>query len=156
MGLVVGSTAFKLTAAAVDNGAMQHVFAQGQDITDKLYSGEIGGALSIRDTFIPDLISQLNSLASNLATSFNAVHSTGYTLDNDTDPATTATTGIDFFVPPTGAQAAAMLQINPAVLSSYKNIAVSSDGTPGNNGKLDALIAVEDLVFIAARSTRPS
>ena len=70
-------------------------------------SGELRGILDARDTDLPNLIAKLNTFAQGLMTQINAVHQTGFGLDNST--------GLDFL---TGTDASdinlnAVLEANP-------------------------------------------
>ena len=131
--LVVAGQSFALQAG--NAGGMEHVIsAQGQDITSQIQGGQLGGTLQIRDQVIPQLLTQLDTLASQLATSFNAKHQAGFDLAGNA--------GQNFFTPPaslTGAAASLGVAITDPSL-----IAASSDGSAGSNGNLAALIGVRD------------
>jgi len=129
--LVVGTQSFALTTAT-GAGGMQHIFAQGTDITGTLTGGQLGGVLAVRDQSIPDVLSDLDGLAGGLAANFNAAQKKGFDLGGNQ--------GQDFFAPAApGAGAAAAFQ----VLATDPNaIAASSDGSPGSNGNLANLLAV--------------
>lgn len=97
-------------------------------------SGELGAALQIRDQVAPALIDQLDTLAFEVATQFNAIHSAGFGLDG--------VTGRDFFTPPAVvAGAASALSLDPAVAGNPDAIqGASIAGTvPGGNGNLVAM-----------------
>lgn len=83
--------------------------------------GELGATLQVRDSLVNNFIAGLDELASNLATQVNSLHSAGYDLNG--------TTGVNFFVPPSG----------PATL------------TPGYSGLIDLNISSSN--DIAAAST---
>jgi len=128
--LVVGTQSFALTTAA-DAGGMQHVFAQGTDITSTLTGGQLGGVLAVRDQSIPSMLSDLDGLASGLATNFNTAHLKGYDLNGNQ--------GQDFFAPVSGTGAAANFQVS---ITDPNLIAASSDGSSGSDGNLANLLAV--------------
>ncbi len=92
--LVAGEQSFALTTTTGSDG-MQHVMAQGQDITSSISGGSLGGELQMRDQTIPGLLGQLDTLASTLATSVNAVSTSGYDLNGNA--------GQDFFTLPSTA-----------------------------------------------------
>ena len=92
--LVVGGQSFALSTATGSDG-MQHVMAQGQDITSTISGGSLGGAIQMRDQVIPGLLNQLDTLASTFATSVNSVSLGGFDL--------TGAAGGDFFSLPTSA-----------------------------------------------------
>jgi len=131
--LVVGGQAFALQTTPNSSGN-QEVIAQGKDITSTLTGGHLGGAILVRDQTIPDVMSQLDNLAGGLASNFNAAHHQGFDLNGNT--------GGDFFAPSApGAGAAknfAVLITDPAA------IAASSDGSPGSNGNIANLLAVQN------------
>ncbi len=131
--LVVGTQSFALTTAP-DASGMQHIFAQGTDITTTLNGGQLGGLLTVRDQSIPSLLSDLDGLAGGLASNFNTAHKAGFDLAGNT--------GQDFFAPAApGAGAAAAFQV---LITDPSAIAASSDGSPGSNGNLANLLAVRD------------
>ncbi len=49
----------------------------GSEITTTLKSGKIKGLMEIRDTLLPDMLSQLDNLAANLRDEINAIHNKG-------------------------------------------------------------------------------
>jgi flagellar hook-associated protein 1 FlgK len=132
--LVAGSQSFAL-ATATDASGLQHIFAQGSDITAQLSRGKLAGLIEIRDQEIPGLESQLDTLAAGLATSLNSANRQGFDLSGNP--------GADLFVPPPatgkGAAAGFTLQVSDPAL-----IAASSDGSAGSNGNLANLSAVHD------------
>jgi flagellar hook-associated protein 1 FlgK len=131
--LVAGNKSFALTTQA-DFSGEQHVFAQGTDITAKLAGGSLAGVLAVRDQTIPSLRSDLDTLAAGLATALNAAHHQG------TDLAGVA--GGDLFSPPPagGVDAAAGFSV---LITDPSKVAASSDGSPGSNGNLTRLLAVQ-------------
>jgi flagellar hook-associated protein 1 FlgK len=73
-------------------------------------------------------------LASSLANSVNTQHQAGFDLNG--------AAGGNFFVPPTGAAGAAS-SLAVAITDPTK-IAASSDGTPGDNGNANAILALQN------------
>jgi flagellar hook-associated protein 1 len=131
--LVVANQSFALSAGT--SGTSEHVFnAQGQDITSQIQGGQLGGTLQVRDQAIPQLLSQLDTLASQLATSFNAQHAAGF--DAAGNP------GGNFFTPPPGVTGAAASF--GVAITDPSLIAASSDGSADSNGNLDKLIAIQN------------
>ncbi len=129
--LVVGSQAVPLSTSTGTDG-MQHVYSQGKDVTASLQGGSIGGTLQVRDTILPSILGQVNTLAIQFATAINTANATGTDLN--------------------GAQGAAVFNItNPAdaagsiqlALTDPSQIAASSDGTSGSGGNLTNLLAVK-------------
>jgi flagellar hook-associated protein 1 FlgK len=132
--LVAGQQSFSLTTQT-DPSSVQHIFAQGTDITGKLTSGELAGLIQVRDQKIPGVLSQLDSLAAGFATAVNTAHQAGFDLNGNP--------GGNFFVPAPagGVGAAANLQV---AITDPTLIAASSDGSPGSNGNVLALTAIHD------------
>ena len=129
--LVVGGQSYALQTTSGPTG-MTDITSQGQDITSSLQGGELGGNLQIRDTVIPNLLSQVDNLASQFATSFNTAQTSGYDLNGNAGQA--------LFSDTSGAGAASNLTV---VITDPNLIAASSDGTAGSNGNIANLMAVQ-------------
>ena len=139
--LVSGGQSFALTSQTGSNG-LQHIFAEGHDLTSSLTGGSLSGLIQMRDQQIPGMQSSLDQLAAGLATALNTAHQTGFDLNGNA--------GGNLFVPPPtgGAGAASAMAVaiaDPALL------AASSDGTPGSNGNLAALTAVHDQPVVSGQ-----
>jgi flagellar hook-associated protein 1 FlgK len=139
--LVSGQQSFQLQTQT-DPSGVQHVFAQGSDITSKIVAGQLGGLLGARDRQIPAIQAQLDTLAAGLANAANTVQTGGYDLNGN------RTTLVNLFNPPplSGTGAAATLSVaitDPALL------AASSDGTAGNNANAEALYALRNQAVIS-------
>ena len=131
--LVVAGQSYALQSGAA-SGGLQGVFAQGRDITSQITGGTLGGTINVRDQVIPQLLSQLDTLASQFTTSFNAVHQAGSDLSGNA--------GGDFFTPLASVTGAAS---NFGVaITDPSLIAASSDGSPGSNGNVAQMLAVRD------------
>jgi flagellar hook-associated protein 1 FlgK len=129
--LVVGSQSFALQTTNGPSG-MTDISSQGQDITSSLQGGQLGGDLQVRDTVIPGLRSQVDTLASQFATSINAAQASGYDLNGNA--------GQPIFSDTSGAGAAGNLKVS---MTDPSLIAASSDGTQGSNGNVANLLAVQ-------------
>jgi flagellar hook-associated protein 1 FlgK len=131
--LVVGNESFALSTTTGSDG-MQHVLdSQGNDITASLTGGDLGGSIQTRDQTIPGLSNQLDTLANQFATAFNAAQAKGYDQNG--------AAGTNFFtVPATVSGSAAAISV---ALTDPAKIAASSDGVPGSNGNLANLSAVQ-------------
>lgn len=129
--LVVGDQSYALQTTN-GPGGMTNISSQGQDITKTLTGGQLGGTLQIRDTVIPGLLSQIDNLASQFATSLNAAQASGYDLNGNPGQA--------LFTFTAGAGAAGSLAV---AITDPSLIAASSDGTTGSNGNLVNLLAVQ-------------
>ena len=129
--LVMGSQSFMLQTTTGNDG-MQHVLdSAGNDITASIQGGQLGGAIQIRDQVIPGFLNQLNTLASQFATAFNAAQAKGFDSNGNA--------GSNFFSVSTGtAGAAASLRV---AITNPSQIAISSDGSAGSNGNVANLSA---------------
>ena len=132
--LVAGNQSFALDVQ-LDPSGVQHIFAQGKDITGSIQGGALAGYLQVRDQKIPTIQSSLDVLAAGLANGLNAANRNGFDLSGNP--------GGDLFRPPPasgqGAASAMSVQITDPAL-----IAASSDGSPGSNGNVAQLLAVHD------------
>ncbi len=140
--LVAEQQSFQLSNRT-DPSGVQHIFAQGSDITSTIVSGQLGGLLEARDQQIPAIQDQLDLLASGLASAVNRVQSAGYDLNG--------VAGTNLFTPPPalGAGAAASLSV---ALTDPALLAASSDGTVGSNGNAEALYGLSQQALIAGQS----
>ena len=131
--LVVGANSYTLGTTTGSDG-MTHVLDQaGNDITSSLTAGDLGGTVQVRDQAIPQVLSQLDTLASQFANAFNAAQGSGYDA--------TGATGTAFFtMPATTSGAAGAIRL---ALTSPSQVAASSDGTSGSNGNLASFAAVQ-------------
>ena len=141
--LVVGNQAIDLQTQIDPATGFQHIVYQGSDITWSIDGGQLGGLLQARDVSIPQVKTDLDTLASSLANAFNAAHKAGFDLNG--------VAGGDFFVPPpaSGAGAAASFAV---ALTDPTLLAASSDGSPGSNGNLSALSALQNQKIVAGQS----
>lgn len=130
--LVMGGQSFSLQTTTGSDGMQQVLDSNGNNITASLSGGQIGGAIQIRDQVIPGYLDQLNTLASQFTTAFNAAQAQGYDSNGNTGQA--------FFTVPSGtAGAAAGISV---VIASGSQVAISSDGSAGSNGNVANLSAV--------------
>jgi len=140
--LVVGSQSAILQTATGTDG-MQHVLDQnGTDITSSLSSGDLGGTIQTRDETIPGLLKQLDTLANQFGSAFNAAQATGFDQKGKA--------GQDFFTIPTtvtGSAGSISMAIKDPSL-----IAASSDGSAGGNGNLANLSAVQSTALPAGQT----
>ena len=145
--LVVGQQSFALQSQVDPSSGLQHVFAQGVDITSSLTGGELGGTLQARDQAIPAVQAQLDNLAASLGSAFNAQNAAGFDLSG--------APGGNFFVPfvqpSPGSNAGAAAQFAVAITDPSK-IAASSDGTAGSNGNALALAALQNQPVVGGQT----
>jgi flagellar hook-associated protein 1 len=131
--LVMGSQSCALGTTTGSNGMEQVLDQNGTNITTSITSGDLGGTIQTRDTTIPGILTQLDTLANQFGTAFNAAQAKGFDQNG--------VAGGNFFTVPTtvagSAGAISMAITDPAL------IAASSDGSAGSNGNLANLSAVQ-------------
>src|SRR5215469_1767507 len=130
--LVIGDSAYQLQVTTASDGTAHVLDGQGNDITNELTGGTIGGAITARDQTIPALSQQLDAIASQFATAMNAAQATGFDLNGNP--------GAAMFTVPAVGNAAAGIQVT---ISSGSQIAASSDGSAGSGGNVKALLEVQ-------------
>ena len=130
--LVEGSQSFNLQTATGPGGNQEVLDSNGKNITSSITGGTLGGSLNIANQVIPGFLTQLNTLASQFATAFNAAQAGG--TDSNGDPGAAFFTGTS-----TLSNAAANISVG---LTSPSQIAISSDGSAGGNGNVANLSAV--------------
>ena len=137
--LVVGNKSFQLTTQADPTTGFEHIFSLDSDITSSITGGALGGALQVRDSTIPSILSSLDSLAANLENSLNTINQSGFDLNGNP--------GGNFFVPPPagGSGAAAKMAV---AISDPSQIAASQDGSAGDNANVDAMLALQNQPFV--------
>ena len=131
--LVFGTSARTIQAVEdpLDAGMVKLVFAMDNDSV-QVSSGKLRGVLDARDTAFPDLIANLDTLASGLINGVNSLHQSGYGLDG-------ATTGLNFF---TGTDATS-IALNSVLAGSPASIAAAS--APGAPGDPSNALAIANL-----------
>jgi flagellar hook-associated protein 1 FlgK len=129
--LVLGSQSFALQTAPGANGIQQVLDSNGNNITASITGGKLGGAIQIADQTIPGFLTQLNTLASQFATAFNAAQAQGFDSNGNAG-------GNFFTVPANPANAAAGIAVANITPSQ---IAISSDGSADSNGNVANLSA---------------
>ncbi len=121
-----------------DDGAVQ------SDLTAAIGSGELGGLLRARDTTIPGVIRDLDSVAFTLIETVNGVHNLGVGLNG---------TSGDFFAPLAGTDDAARnIALDANVASDERNIAAGLTTAANDNRNALALAALRttaSAVFLA-------
>ena len=129
--LVIGGQSFNLQSTTGANGFQQVLDSNGNNITSSIQGGTLGGAIEIRDQVIPGFQSQLNTLASQFGTAFNAAQAQGFDSNGNA--------GSAFFnVPSNANNAAAGISV---ALTDPSQVAISSDGSAGSNGNVANLSA---------------
>jgi flagellar hook-associated protein 1 FlgK len=139
--LVAGSQSFQLSTRT-DASGMQQIYSGESNITSSIVSGQLGGLLEMRDQQIPGIETQLDTLASGLASAVNGVQVSGYDLNGN------AGTNL-FQAPSTVVGAAAGISV---AIADPALIAASSDGTSGNNSNANAMYALRSQAIVAGQS----
>jgi flagellar hook-associated protein 1 FlgK len=131
--LVIGSQSYNLQTTTGTNGLQQVIDSNGNNITASIQGGTLGGTIQVRDQIIPGLLTQLNTLASQFANSFNNAQTLGFD--------STGAQGTAFFtVPANPGDAGAAAGISVAI-TNPSQIAISSDGQADSNGNVANLSA---------------
>ena len=125
--LVVGHDAFKLKTqtSATDSSVVDVLWEDGQKLAPQ--SGQLKGTLDVRDRVLVDQLTGLNTFANGLITQVNAIHRTGYGLNNATN--------LDFF----SGTNASDISVNSAVDNG--SIATSSGASQAGNSDIALQIA---------------
>ena len=131
--LVMGGQSFNLQTATGSNGFQQVIDSNGTNITASIQGGTLGGAIQVRDQIVPGLLTQLNTLASQFATAFNAAQAEG------TD--SNGNTGAAFFTVPSNPDDAGAAAGISVAITDPSQVAISSDGSSGSNGNVVNLSA---------------
>lgn len=106
-------------------------------------TGQLGAILSLRDTIIPGYLSQVDTLATAIASQVNTQHKLGFDA--------TGTAGIDFFDP--AATNAATFDINP-LLTSTNQIAASGNALLiGDNSNALKLAQLQNQKLMTGNTT---
>jgi len=118
--LVVGRDTFQLETrtSTTDSSVLDVYWEDNQKLN--LLSGELKGTLEVRDRVLVDQMNGLNTFAAQLASQVNAIHRTGYGINNATN--------LDFF---TGTDAAS-IAVNPN-LDALSIATSSAANQAGNN-----------------------
>lgn len=125
--LVMGRDTFKLETRVntTDTSVMDVYWSDDQKLNPT--SGELKGILEVRDRVLVDQLNGLNTLSAGLISQVNAIHSTGYGLNN--------ATGLNFF---TGTDAAS-IAVNSALDSA--SVATSSAANQAGNNSIALQLA---------------
>ncbi|MCB0731081.1 MAG: flagellar hook-associated protein FlgK [Ignavibacteriae bacterium] len=107
----------------VKDGDQLELFTTEDDVSATLSGGVLNGLLDTYNVELPKQLDTLDTLANTLMESVNAIHLKGYSL---TDP---PQTGFEFFTKYENG----VLEINKDLVEDPFNLAISEDGTTGNN-----------------------
>lgn len=138
--LVVGTTAYAVTATPAAPSGLAQLTLGGATITSEISGGRLGGLLQARDVKIPDYQARLDTIAYELATRVNALHTAGYDQ--------TGVDAGDFFAFSTAligsAGAAAALIVESAVAADPRRVAAASIAQAGDNQTAKAITSLRD------------
>ena len=110
-------------SAPINDEGMTNTFIVAEDGSEyEPTSGELGALLNVRDNIIITIMGELNTIAESIVDTINTAHVAGYGLDGES--------GRYFFDPDTNKAYNISLSDD---ISDLSHIAVSGDGTPGNN-----------------------
>ncbi len=144
--LVMGSQSFTLQTTTGSDGMQQVLDSSGNNVTSSIQGGTLGASITVRDQTIPSYLSQLNTLATQFASAFNAAQAKGYDSNGNTGQAF-------FSVPSSGTGAAAGLAV---AITDPSQIAISSDGSAGSNGNVANLSAALTAALPSGKSPAQS
>jgi flagellar hook-associated protein 1 FlgK len=112
------------TTLNLDSNNLKVTFGNTGTVFNPETGGKLGGTLRTLGTDIPALRQKLDTIALTLVTEINALHQTGYGLDDSI--------GLDFF--DSSGVTASSIQISDDIISNPLGIAVSNAaGSPGNS-----------------------
>lgn len=126
--LVAGNNSYDLTTSSMPPYGYKDIFWGTTNITSELTGGALAAHIQTRDTYVPSYKLQLDTLAAEIGGDVNALHATGYGMNN--------LTGFNFFVPWVGpvTGAAAAFDVDPAIVADVNRIATGNAiNQPGNN-----------------------
>ena len=126
------ATAADVTASTTyASGAFSGITVNGVDITSQITSGKIGSLIALRDKTLPAAQSQLDELASQLASSLNAVSNQGTSMP---PPASlTGTAGVTSGTAFSGTGTARIAEVDSSGnVASYQDLDLSSYTTVGS------------------------
>ncbi len=107
------------------------------NITSKIEGGSLGGSLEVRDVECKELLDDINEIAYQMSTAFNAIHFAGYGLNGST--------GINFFNPlADSTNAAKLIDLSVDIKNDVENVAASLNGEPGDNANALLLAELEE------------
>jgi|NGEPerStandDraft_6_1074524.scaffolds.fasta_scaffold00733_3 flagellar hook-associated protein 1 FlgK len=139
--LVIGSQQSALSTASSPAGA-QVLDSQGNDITSQVTSGQLGGMLDGRNRVLGSMLGNaqqtgtLNQFATAIAGAVNQILESGTV---STATGASAGTALFAFASSTPTDAAATLEVNPAITASQLAPVDSAGNSNGNANRLAAL-----------------
>ncbi|MCJ8501279.1 flagellar hook-associated protein FlgK [Desulfatitalea sp. M08but] len=115
------------------------------DITTHIQSGELKGWIEARDRVIEGYLGRLNVLAENMISEVNALHGSGYGIDDDVQR--------PFFVPESDGNALS-IAINPEIVGNVNHIAAAGQAfTPGDNSNAIATAELQNALTMSENAS---
>ncbi|KUG02332.1 flagellar hook-associated protein flgk [hydrocarbon metagenome] len=148
--IVQGTDCTTLSTSSDPNGMYMVIWAD-TGIKANISSGELGGLLDLRGQttlaqensiseykeIIPELIDELNTMAKTIVVMTNQIHRGGYSLNNNSDPASGFPDGTNFFSMPDDPDTidnwASYMKLDGLILSDANNIAAAANRTWDEN-----------------------
>jgi flagellar hook-associated protein 1 FlgK len=137
---LVSQSQFQTVQAVTDpaNPAMEILVFKGDQTNVTSNTGKLRGLYDARDIAIPGVLAKLDTLATNLIASVNALHAAGFGLDG--------TTGQTFLV----GTSASTIALDPLMASNPEKIAASNLlGTVGNSANALAIADLQKMASVA-------
>jgi flagellar hook-associated protein 1 FlgK len=138
--LVAGNQSKQLDLTRSPLNGLLSVSQDGADVTSRIQSGKLGGALNVRDSSIAGYLTALDDLAAGFVARVNEQHALGADLDG--------VAGGDFFVPfvPSvpGSNAGAARSISVAITDPRMIAAAGLTAGPGSNANANLLAGIKD------------
>lgn len=133
--VVSDNQTYELTAIRSSTTGFYEVFdGNNNNMATAIKGGEMYALLDMRDSVIPDYISDLDTMAGTLITEVNALHQSGYDLDGNP--------GGNFFEGSTAQD----ISVNASIINNPKYIAASSStqGTEGDGTIANGIFNLRD------------
>jgi len=147
--VVLGNRSFDFVVdnTASGNPPFSDIYLRGNNVTNSITSGEIGGFLQMRDVLIPEYLQTLDDMATDIITNVNAVHALGVDLNN--------AAGGDFFVDLASLPTGPVARVISVKITDPNEIAAAVAGMGiGDNGNAKALAAIgADKIFGSGTQT---
>lgn len=139
--LVQGDVANTLEAVTGADGISQVQWTKDGEAV-RVSGGELKAILDLRDTMVPDYMSQMDSIAENLVTSVNTLHLTGFDYNG--------AAGGEFFKAGT---TAANISLADDIIGHPELIAASDDGSRGDSDIALKIAGLNDPANVVGNTT---
>jgi len=144
--IVMGATAYPLTATSVAPSGFASVTLGGTAITAEIAKGRLSGWLDVRDKNIPGYRDRLDTIAFTVVQQVNTLHLAGTDILGGT--------GHNFFAPlAVAAGAAAAMAVDAGVASDSRLVSASQTGATGDNEVAKTIAGLRDARVVNANAT---